>query len=136
MERTSIFDISGRAAVVTGGASGIGRTICQTLAEYGADVAAVDLNGPKLKETIDLLCPFGYRVIPIIADISRPAEVDSVVKQALNRMGTIDILFNCAGITLPPARVGEIPVDDWDRVMAVDLRGVFLCMRGSVAGDG
>jgi NAD(P)-dependent dehydrogenase (short-subunit alcohol dehydrogenase family) len=133
MERKSIFDLSGRAAIVTGGASGIGRTICQTLAEYGADVAAVDLNEQKLKETIDLLSPFGHQALAIKADISRPAEVAYMVNQALTRLGAIDILFNCAGITLPPARVGEIPVEDWDRVMAVDLRGVFLCMRAALS---
>jgi NAD(P)-dependent dehydrogenase (short-subunit alcohol dehydrogenase family) len=129
MNEKSIFDLSGRVALVTGGGSGLGRAFCESMAKYGADVACVGRTEQKLKETVELVGRFGHKGIAIKADVSRPDEVDHMVNEAVSKLGTIDILFNNAGITHTATRVGETPVEDWDRVIATNLSGVFLCMR-------
>jgi NAD(P)-dependent dehydrogenase (short-subunit alcohol dehydrogenase family) len=129
MKGKSIFDLSGRVALVTGGGSGLGRASCEAMAKYGADVACAGRTEPKLKETAELTSRFGQKTIAIKADVSKPEEVEHMVNEAVSRLGTIDILFNNAGIARPATRVGETPIEDWDEVIAINLRGVFLCMR-------
>ena len=129
MDRKDIFDLSGRVALVTGGGSGLGRAFCEAMAKYGADVACVGRTESKLKETVKLIKQYGRKAIAIKADVSRPDEVENMINKAIARLGTIDILFNNAGITSEPTRVGETPIEDWDKVIAINLRGVFLCMR-------
>ena len=129
MERGDIFDLSGRVALVTGGGSGLGRAFCEAMAKFGADVACVGRTEQKLNETVKSLGRFGHRAIAIKADVSKPDEVAGMVDETVTKLGTIDILFNNAGISLPPTRVDEMPIEDWDRVMDINLRGVFLCMR-------
>jgi NAD(P)-dependent dehydrogenase (short-subunit alcohol dehydrogenase family) len=129
MAKKDIFDISGKVALVTGGGSGIGRTICETLAEYGAAVVCVSRTEEKLRGTISLIKQYGHPTLAIQADVTNPDEVAQMVNETVSKLGTVDILFNSAGISLPPVRVGELPVEEWDRVMDTDLKGVFLCMR-------
>jgi NAD(P)-dependent dehydrogenase (short-subunit alcohol dehydrogenase family) len=129
MDRKDIFNLSGRVALVTGGGSGLGRAICAAMAKYGADVACIGRTESKLKETTELIKQYGHKVVAIKADVSRPDEVENMVNKTVARLGTIDILFNNAGITGEPTKVGETPIEDWDKVIATNLRGVFLCMR-------
>lgn len=129
MEGKSIFDLSDRVALVTGGGSGLGRAFCESMAKFGADVACVGRTEQKLKETVELISRFGHRAMAIKADISKPDEVEYMVNEAVAKLGTVDILFNNAGISGVPTRVGETPIEDWDRIIDINLRGVFLCMR-------
>jgi NAD(P)-dependent dehydrogenase (short-subunit alcohol dehydrogenase family) len=129
MEGKNIFDLSGRVALVTGGGSGLGRVFCESMAKYGADVACVGRTEQKLKETVELISRYGHRAIVIKADVSKPDEVEYMVNESVAKLGAIDILFNNAGVIGIPTRVGETPIEDWDRVIAINLRGVFLCMR-------
>jgi NAD(P)-dependent dehydrogenase (short-subunit alcohol dehydrogenase family) len=129
MEGKNIFDLSGRVALVTGGGSGLGRVFCESMAKYGADVACVGRTEQKLKETVELISRYVHRAIVIKADVSKPDEVEYMVNEAVAKLGAIDILFNNAGVIGIPTRVGETPIEDWDRVIAINLRGVFLCMR-------
>lgn len=129
MGTRDLFDISGRAALVTGAGSGIGRTVCETLAEFGAAVACAGRTEDKLNGTIDIISQFGHPTLAIKTDVSKSDAVDRMVNETVNQFGKIDILFNCAGISLPPVRMDELPIEEWDRVMDIDLRGVFLCMR-------
>jgi NAD(P)-dependent dehydrogenase (short-subunit alcohol dehydrogenase family) len=125
----SLFDLCGRVAVVTGGGSGLGRVYCEAMAKYGADVVCVGRTEPKLKGTVDIISRYGHRAVAAKADVSRPDEVEDMVNKVVAEFGKIDILFNNAGVAGAPTRIGETPIEEWDRIIATDLRGVFLCMR-------
>jgi NAD(P)-dependent dehydrogenase (short-subunit alcohol dehydrogenase family) len=128
-QKRGIFDLYGKVALITGGASGLGRVFCEALAEFGADVAIADINEPEARQTAGLIGNLGGRSLAVKADVSHPDEVQHMVDEAVAQLGTIDILVNNAGITAKGNRIGEMPLEDWDRVIAVDLRGVFLCTR-------
>jgi 3-oxoacyl-[acyl-carrier protein] reductase len=125
----NMFDLSGKVALVTGGGSGIGRGICEGLAQFGADVACCDIDKDRALETVGLINKFGHNNLAVQADISLPVEIDSMVNKIVEYFGAIDILVNNAGILCPEAPVHETTKESWDRVMDVDLRGVFLCMK-------
>ena len=129
MAEKNMFDLSGRVALVTAGGRGLGREFCQAMAEFGADVACDDINMEAAKETVELIKPFGHRAIAIEADVSKPEQVERMVNQTIAKLGTIDILFCNAGIANPMVMLHELAIEDWDRVIAINLRGVFLCMR-------
>jgi NAD(P)-dependent dehydrogenase (short-subunit alcohol dehydrogenase family) len=128
--KDSIFDLSGKVALITGGGSGIGRAYCEGMAEFGADVACAGRTESKLEETVKLISRFGHRALAIKADVSKPDEVHHMVNQTVQTLGSIDIVFANAGIGEGgPARIHERPIEDWDRIMAVNLRSVYLLMR-------
>ncbi|HRA94009.1 MAG TPA: SDR family NAD(P)-dependent oxidoreductase, partial [Aestuariivirga sp.] len=102
---------SGRRAVVTGGASGIGEAVAKRLAAEGGNVAVWDLNG-------------GIKV-----DISDFASVEKAVKETVKQIGGIDILVNSAGITGPTVPLAEFPIDGWQQVMAINVNGTFFTNR-------
>ncbi|MFO7773751.1 MAG: SDR family NAD(P)-dependent oxidoreductase [Dehalococcoidia bacterium] len=124
-----IFDLSGRVALVTAGGRGLGQEFCLAMAEFRADVACADMRIEAARETVELIKRFGHRAIAVEADVSKPEQVDRMVNQTVTDLDTIDILFNNAGIPNPPVRIHELSIEDWDMVMAIDLRGMFLCMR-------
>lgn len=119
-------DLTGRVAVVTGAAGGIGSAITQTLAAAGARVAAVDLPGPRLAKLAELA------IAPYPADLRRTDEVERVVDRVEREVGPIDILVNAAGI-LRAGPVGELSDTDWSDVFDVNVHGVVRCCR-AVAG--
>jgi NAD(P)-dependent dehydrogenase (short-subunit alcohol dehydrogenase family) len=130
MKDKGIFDLSGKAALITGGGSGLGRSICEAMAEYGADVVCVGRTGRKIEETVDLIKDFGTRTLDIKADVADQGQVEKMVAKAMEEMGTIDIVFANAAIReVGFQRIHEKPVEDWDVVMHVNLRSVFLLMR-------
>ncbi len=115
-----------QVAIVTGGASGIGRAICQRLCVEGARVAVVDQNEAGAEETVARLDgPGAADSVALRADVSSPSDVQKVVSAVADRLGTPAILVNDAAIT-KMGRIWDISDEDWDRVMAVNLRGVFL----------
>jgi NAD(P)-dependent dehydrogenase (short-subunit alcohol dehydrogenase family) len=128
-KKKGMFDLSGRVALVTGGASGLGRVFCEVLAKFGADVALADIDEVESLQTVGLIDKLGRRSLAVKADVSQPDEVQHMVDETVAQLGTINILVNNAGITARANRIAEIPIEDWDRVIAVDLRGVFLCTR-------
>ena len=129
MSEKDIFDLSGRGALITAGGRGLGREFCEAMAEFGADVACSDIDMGRAQETVERIKKFGHRAIAIEADVSKPDQVERMVKQTVDELGTIDILFNNAGIPNPPVRIHQLAIEDWDRVMNVSLRGMFLVMR-------
>lgn len=129
MTEKNMFDLSGRVALVTAGGRGLGREFCLAMAQFGADVACNDIDVKSARETVALLKPYGRRAIALEADVSQPGQVDRMVREAVAAFNTIDILFSNAGIPNPPLKIHELPIADWDKVMEVSLRSMFLVMR-------
>ncbi|HWC37522.1 MAG TPA: SDR family NAD(P)-dependent oxidoreductase [Acidimicrobiales bacterium] len=127
--------LDGHAAIVTGGASGIGRATCRRLAEEGARVAVLDLNGDVAESVASDIDGRGYQV-----DVGDADQMRRTVEQAARAMGGLSILFNNAGVGGFSAIDGYSP-DDWDRVVRVNLYGVFHGLRAAASlmlegGDG
>ena len=132
MTKKGIFDLSGKVALVTGGGSGIGRAYCEAMAEFGADVACNDIHGETAQETVRLISKFGHRAIAVRADASNQDEIEHMVDWTVEELGKLDIVFCNAGVIIPSYRIHETLVEDWDRLMALNLRGVFLLMRAAL----
>lgn len=115
----------GKVAVVTGAAAGFGLAVATRLTAEGAQVVLVDWAADQLEEAAGALAGSA----PVVADVSQESEVDSYVARAMERHGRIDLFFNNAGIEGRMAPMTELSVDDFDRVMAVNARGVFLGLR-------
>lgn len=129
-----MFDMKGKVALVTGGSGGLGRAFCEALAEAGADVAfswRSDREGAE--ETDALIQRLGRRAVAIQGDIGEVEDAQRMVSHTVAELGRLDVLVNNAGINVKPARIAEMPVDDWDRVLGTNLRGVFLCSRAALA---
>lgn len=124
-----MFDLTDKVAVITGGGSGLGRVFSLALAEFGASIAVADLDLKGAEETAALVAGIGAESLPVQADVNNPADVDKMISDTLDKMKHIDILVNNAGINARPAKIGDIPIEDWDRVLGVDLRAVFICTR-------
>ncbi len=120
---------TGKAAIVTGAAGGIGRATCVRFAEDGAQVVAVDLAGSALDETVAAVTNAGGEVLAVEADVTREEQVADYVRQAVERFGRVDAFFNNAGIEGVRANLWELDEDDFDRVIAVNLKGVFLGLK-------
>lgn len=129
MANSDVFDLSDRVALVTAGGHGIGRAYCEAMAEFGADVACSDIRLDLAQETVELIKKYGHRATAIEADVSNPDQVEQMVAQTIAEFSTIDILFCNAGNVPPLTSLHDLAIEDWDRVMAVKLRGTFLCMR-------
>jgi NAD(P)-dependent dehydrogenase (short-subunit alcohol dehydrogenase family) len=120
-----LFDLSGRAAIVTGGSRGLGREMAEGLAEAGAALMLCARRGEWLTPTLGEMRARGFRVEGLVADVSKPVDVQTVVDGALAAFGKIDILINNAGVTWgedPEA----MPLEKWQKVMDVNLTGAFL----------
>jgi NAD(P)-dependent dehydrogenase (short-subunit alcohol dehydrogenase family) len=124
----SLFDLTGRKAVVTGAGQGLGRAMALALAQAGADVAAVDVRTDTADLAAAEMRELGSDSFAVTADISSPEQVRRVADEVLGRFGTVHILVNNAGISrhLPSA---QMPLDDWNVVMDVNMTGVWLCCQ-------
>jgi NAD(P)-dependent dehydrogenase (short-subunit alcohol dehydrogenase family) len=123
-----MMKLEGKKAIVTGGGRGIGRAIALAIAEEGCDVAIVSRTRSEIERVAGEVSMFGSQGIAIQADISEPADVKYMVDKTLNAFGRIDILINNAGIAIFKPFL-DLTLDDWDRTMAVNLRGAFLCAQ-------
>lgn len=128
---TNRFDLRGRVVVVTGGGKGIGKVYSQQFAQAGAKVVAADLDEPAAAAVASEIAERGEQAISIGVDISDPSSCEAMTKAALDRYGSIDVLINNAAMMSTLARRSwmEIPPEEWDSVMAVNLRGMFLCCK-------
>ncbi len=125
------FDLRGKVVVITGGGKGIGKIYAREFAHAGAKVVAADIDGEGAEAVAREIAAEGYEAIGLRVDISDAAAVEVMAKTALEKFGVIDVLINNASLmsVLPRRDWMEIPVEEWDRVMDVNLRGMFLCCQ-------
>jgi 3-oxoacyl-[acyl-carrier protein] reductase len=125
MTMTNKITLDDKVAIVTGAARGIGLAIAEQLACAGASVALVDLNESLVREAAKRLDAAGYAVLPVTADVSAGPQVQAAVETVMSAWGRVDILVNNAGIC-PLTPADQITEGEWDRVLAVNLKGAFL----------
>mgnify|MGYP001564619833 FL=1 len=128
MPISQIINLSGKVAVVTGGASGIGFGIAYRLAEAGAAVLIADLDSIKAKESAADLSAKGWKALGIECDVSKEADVKEMIEEAVSSFGGIHILVNNAGI-YPSIPLSKMTFEDFDKVLAINLEGAFLCTK-------
>lgn len=122
--------LDGRAALVTGGGSGLGRASAIALARAGANVTVADVDEQGGKETAALVFEeVGGDADFVHADVTRPDEVEAMVDKTITRWGHLDCALNNAGTTGASAPTAEHTLDDWNRAIALNLTGVFLCLK-------
>lgn len=126
MSRT--IDLSGRVALITGGGAGLGVTLARTFAEAGAAVAVLGRTAASVATTAEGLVADGHRAIAIEADLRDAAAIRAAVERTVAELGRLDILVNNAGV-YPHASLLDLADDEWDDVMAINLRGAFLATR-------
>jgi meso-butanediol dehydrogenase/(S,S)-butanediol dehydrogenase/diacetyl reductase len=121
---------SSRIALVTGAARGIGRGIALRLAADGLDVAVNDIgvNADQLEGVAEEIRGTGRRAAPVVADVSDPGEVEGMVRRVADELGSLDVMVANAGIAQVKPLL-EVTPEDFDSLMAVNLRGVFLCYQ-------
>jgi len=127
-----MFDLSDKITLITGGQRGLGKAMAEGVAECGSDVIInYPFEGEKARaeETAGLIAALGVRTHIIKADVSDAGDVERMFGEVERVFGRVDALINNAGITSPPAWIHEMPVADFDRVIKVNLRGSFLCMK-------
>jgi 2-deoxy-D-gluconate 3-dehydrogenase len=137
------FDLTGRAAIVTGGVGLLGTEFCRTLAEAGASVAVLDLNAASTSATVDSLTKSGYNALGVSADITRPDSVKTAVEKVLSAFRRLDILVNSAALDpkfdadamkrgITPGSFEDYPLDQWSAALNVNLTGLFLMTQACV----
>jgi NAD(P)-dependent dehydrogenase (short-subunit alcohol dehydrogenase family) len=125
-----LFDLSGRVAIVTGGSRGLGEEMAEGLAEAGSAVMLCARREEWLTPTLERFRRQGFRSEGVVADVSRPADVQALVDATIKAFGQVDILVNNAGITWGE-RPELMPLDKWQKVVDVNLTGAFLCAQAA-----
>jgi NAD(P)-dependent dehydrogenase (short-subunit alcohol dehydrogenase family) len=122
-----------RLAVVTGGSRGIGQATALALGAAGFVVVVTARGLPALQETADLMAASGYRCCALACDVSKERDVRRVFRVVRQRYGRVDVLVNNAGIAAEPASIEKLTLETWQRVLATNLTGAFLCTREAFA---
>lgn len=120
--------LSGQVALVTGAGQGIGKSAALTLAQHGARVAAVDINGQTAENTSSEIAALGGQSLALQADVGALDDIDRMVRQTVEAFGQVDILVSNAGVTRR-AYIMELTEADWDRIHRVNAKGVFFCLQ-------
>lgn len=128
LSKDKLLDLKGKTAIVTGGSLGIGYGISYRLAEAGANVVIASRNIDEAKNAVDELTQKGFKAFAIKTDVSKEDEVKNLVVESIKQFGAIDILVNNAGI-FPYITVSQMKTEQFDQVIAINLRGVFLTTK-------
>ena len=123
---------SGKVALVTGGASGLGRVSAIALAKEGAQIAVSDIAVSEGEATVQMITQAGGRAVFVKADVTKSNEVEAMVQETVKVFGRLDFALNNAGIDGVRARTADYPEEVWRQVIDLDLTGVFLCMKSEL----
>jgi NAD(P)-dependent dehydrogenase (short-subunit alcohol dehydrogenase family) len=127
------YDFTGQVALVTGASSGMGLATARAFAEAGAAVVLADVNQTALQAATDDLTAAGHQVLGAPCDVSKEGDVSAMVAATVDAYGRLDMAFNNAGIQVPPSDAADEPAEVFDRVNAINLRGVWACMKHELA---
>lgn len=123
------YDFKGHVALITGASSGMGLATAQAFAASGASVVLADINGDALASAVGNLKEMGHAALGVRCDVSDESQVSELVRQTVATFGRLDMAFNNAGIQAPPTDAADEPAELFDRVNAINLRGVWTCMK-------
>jgi 3-oxoacyl-[acyl-carrier protein] reductase len=126
-----MINLSGKTAIVTGGARGIGKATCLKLASLGANIVVADMNPETTNATAEELKSKGYKAIAVIANVSVEEDAQKLIDTAKKEFGSVDILVNNAGITRDTLLM-RMKKEQWDAVIAVNLTGTYLCTQAAI----
>ena len=124
---------TGKVAFITGAAGGIGRAAAVAFAAERACVAILARTEDALKDTAAAVKNLGAEVLAIGCDVSKPEQVEAAVQQVVERFGRLDVAFNNAGVENKAAPLHKIELEEWDRILDINLRGTFVCMKHELA---
>lgn len=123
--------LADKVAIITGGASGIGRATAFLFAKEGAKIVIADLNETNSSETVDRIRSAGGEATSVLTDVTSAKDVEVMVKSVCNAYGKLNVLFTGAGIAMR-LPVAELPEEDWDRCIAINLKGTYLCCKFAI----
>jgi NAD(P)-dependent dehydrogenase (short-subunit alcohol dehydrogenase family) len=123
---------AGKVAFVTGATGGIGRATAIAFAREGASVLVADIAEKGAQETARLIEEHGSRALAVTCDVRRNEDVQRALNAAIETFGRLDFAFNNAGVEYTPKPAADIMEEEWDRIIDIDLRGVFLCMKHEI----
>src|SRR5919112_4557492 len=119
----------GKVAFVTGAGGGMGRTTALAFARQGAAVVVADISDQGNHETARMITDLGGRALAVRCDVTRSEDAQAALNQAVDAFGRLDIAFNNAGAEQKPSVTADVSEEEWDRIIAINLRSVFLCMK-------
>jgi 3-oxoacyl-[acyl-carrier protein] reductase len=125
-------ELAGRVAVITGAAQGIGAATARAFAKQGAHVALLDIDGAGAKKVADSITGGKGRAVPIHVDVTDETSVGRAIASVMSELGALDVLVNCAGGYGRLATVEDMPIEEWDNTIALNLRSVFLVSKAAI----
>jgi NAD(P)-dependent dehydrogenase (short-subunit alcohol dehydrogenase family) len=132
MKKLSMFDLTGKVAIITGGYGGIGRGIAEGLAEAGCHIVICARNYERCVEACKKIKKLGVKALPIRCDVTKKDEVDNLVRKTVKEMGGINVLINNAGVEGKEKPCVDMSEEEWDEIVNTNLKGAFLCSKAAV----
>jgi NAD(P)-dependent dehydrogenase (short-subunit alcohol dehydrogenase family) len=130
------YGFKGQVALVTGASSGMGRATAKAFAEAGAAVVLADIKEHALHTATETLTSSGHQTMEVGCDVSKESQAAAMIERAVATFGRLDMAFNNAGIEVPPSDAADEPAENFDRVNAINLRGVWTCMKHDMRAQG
>jgi NAD(P)-dependent dehydrogenase (short-subunit alcohol dehydrogenase family) len=122
-------NFDGKVALITGATSGIGQATALAFARAGASVVVADISEQGVRETARLIEGIGGKVLAVRCDVTKAEDIKAALDKTVGAFGRLDFAFNNAGVEQPVKAAADLTEEEWDRIVSVDLRGVFLCMK-------